>query len=501
MMKKVILHPFLLAIYFILFLFSYNIHGLPLEIILYPIIIIISFVLLCWGLLSFIFKNREKAGLVVTFFVLLFFTYGRFYKILENTHLIKWYIGLNKVLFLFWVIPIFLGIYFIVKTKKNLENLTYLFNIGATILVGFTLVNIGSFYLNRLTVSPERKIYAENIESANLPNLSKTTELPNIFYIILDSYSREDIIKKFMGYDNSEMIDYLTQKGFYIASKSMSNYEFTEMSLASSLNLDYIQQLLGDRDVKTYNKLMIVQLLKNSFVVRFLRRYGYKFVAFDSGISETQMKSADIFMASGRFTSDFITKLLESTLFITIQQRYNPLAYFIRKGMLYSLDHVQDTAKLDGPVFVFAHNMILHPPFLFGKDGEELSHDSLAVKAIMVYNPELYSNALIFLNKKIKKMVNDILSNSKRKTIIIIQGDHGVFADKNPKKTRERLSIFNAYYLPDGGDKHLYQERSPVNTFRVIFNHYFGTNYKILKDKYYHSPKAVYSRLVKISRN
>jgi hypothetical protein len=451
--------------------------------------------------LTFILKTAKKAGLITSLFILLFFTYGHFYDAFKNVHFIKWSIGLNNVLFLFWIIPIFLGIYFITKSKKNLENLTYLFNFGAILLVVFTLVNIGSFYLNTLKVLKEKNIYTKNIESANLTDSPKTTELPNIFYIVLDSYSREDIIKKFMGYDNSEMLSYLTQKGFYVAGKSMSNYEFTELSLASSLNLDYIQQLLGDNDGKTYNKLMIVQLLKDSFVVRFLREYGYKFVAFDSGISETQMKNADIFMASGHFTSDFITRLLESTLFITIQQRYNPLANFIRKGILYSLDHVQDIAEWEGPVFVFAHNMILHPPFLFGKNGEELSPESLVMEAIMAYNPELYSNALIFLNKKIKKMVNDILSNSKRKTIIILQADHGVYVDEKAKKTKERLSILNAYYLPDGADKHLYQEISPVNTFRVIFNHYFGTNYKILKDESYHSPWAQYSELVKISIN
>ncbi|MBN1546201.1 MAG: hypothetical protein JW902_06035, partial [Syntrophaceae bacterium] len=49
------------------------------------------------------------------------------------------------------------------------------------------------------------------------------------------------------------------------------------------------------------------------------------------------------------------------------------------------------------------------------------------------------------------------------------------------------FSILNCYYMPYDGSHNLYKEITPVNTFRVIFNHYFGTNYKILEDKSYYS--------------
>ncbi|OGG20246.1 hypothetical protein A3D03_03390 [Candidatus Gottesmanbacteria bacterium RIFCSPHIGHO2_02_FULL_40_13] len=44
------------------------------------------------------------------------------------------------------------------------------------------------------------------------------------------------------------------------------------------------------------------------------------------------------------------------------------------------------------------------------------------------------------------------------------------------------MGILNAYYLPKGGDKLLYPTISLVNTFRVVFNHYFGQNYQLLND-------------------
>ena len=47
------------------------------------------------------------------------------------------------------------------------------------------------------------------------------------------------------------------------------------------------------------------------------------------------------------------------------------------------------------------------------------------------------------------------------------------------------MGILNAYYLPDVGQSVLYPSITPVNTFRVIFNLYFNTNYELLPDKSY----------------
>jgi hypothetical protein len=51
----------------------------------------------------------------------------------------------------------------------------------------------------------------------------------------------------------------------------------------------------------------------------------------------------------------------------------------------------------------------------------------------------------------------------------------------------ERFAILNAYYFPGSDGTELYDEISPVNTFRVIFNRYLGTEYELLPDKSYFS--------------
>jgi len=50
---------------------------------------------------------------------------------------------------------------------------------------------------------------------------------------------------------------------------------------------------------------------------------------------------------------------------------------------------------------------------------------------------------------------------------------------------RERMPILNAYYFSDGDYSDLYEDISPVNTFRLILNQYLGTELALLPDKHY----------------
>jgi hypothetical protein len=50
---------------------------------------------------------------------------------------------------------------------------------------------------------------------------------------------------------------------------------------------------------------------------------------------------------------------------------------------------------------------------------------------------------------------------------------------------REKMRILNALYLPGQDPAPLHQSMTPVNTFRIIFNRYFGTNLPLLPDRNY----------------
>ena len=118
---------------------------------------------------------------------------------------------------------------------------------------------------------------------------------------------------------------------------------------------------------------------------------------------------------------------------------------------------------------------------------------------------EYYLKQLIFISKEIEKLIDKILSNSEVSPIIIIQADHGphntFVVGKYPTDDmfKEGMRIFNAYYLPAKGNDLLYHHITPVNTFRLIFNSYFDTNYKLLDDQSYYSFEVEPYRFVNIT--
>jgi hypothetical protein len=106
---------------------------------------------------------------------------------------------------------------------------------------------------------------------------------------------------------------------------------------------------------------------------------------------------------------------------------------------------------------------------------------------------------LEFLNPQIEQVIEKILSSSRVPPIIIIQGDHGPAAylnwSKPPRESdlRERMTILNAYLLPGVDTQAISNSISPVNTFKVVFNEYFGTQYDLLpNESYYSSTRAPY---------
>ena len=147
--------------------------------------------------------------------------------------------------------------------------------------------------------------------------------------------------------------------------------------------------------------------------------------------------------------------------------------------------------KHENPVFVFAHILLPHSPYIFGPNGEKIvPGTSLNSK---VWNPrDAFIDQVKFANKKTQESIEKILQNEDGNAIIILQSDTGSSFDmdwNDPTREMivERLSNLNAYYLPDKNYELFYDKLTPVNSFPLIFNSYFNQNYEIMDDKMYWS--------------
>jgi hypothetical protein len=104
-----------------------------------------------------------------------------------------------------------------------------------------------------------------------------------------------------------------------------------------------------------------------------------------------------------------------------------------------------------------------------------------------------YLGQIQYANLLIRQMVPHLL-HGKRKAIVVIQADEGPFPDRyrtsnrswrlaTPAELKMKTGIINAYYFPDGDYSSLADDITPINTFRMIFNKYFGTSFARLPDR------------------
>ena len=338
-----------------------------------------------------------------------------------------------------------------------------------------------------------QQLEANHAISTIISSRSAHADQPDIYYIILDAYGREDVLLNKLGFDNSEFLKALDDRGFYVAGCSQSNYAFTQFSLSSSLNYKYLDNLAETQ------RSARVAALKHSAVRSFLEANGYKVVAFPTGFNFSELTDADLYLDfehSASNLTEFEDLFLNTTLLrVAIDMRGGETnidtslhGALKRLRTLSALDNLKKLHTQNVPLFVFAHLIVPHPPYSFGPNGENLEFTDKAGSFEEARTG--YINQVKFINHEILKVVDVIIAGSKTPPVIIIQGDHGPLPDLSPTYL-EKMPILNAYYLPNiQAEKALYPSISPVNTFRVILNSYFGQTLPLLEDRSYYAPSV-----------
>ena len=492
MKGQIILHPFLLACFPVLFLYTYSLQMTPFHEIVRSAIIVLSLTLSLWLITLRYVQSPLKSGLIVSLFLFLFITYGYVLVVTSPAgQFPNWgghsrHVGVQLLL----VVLFMGGSRLITRANRKLIKATNLANFASACLVAFNLVAETIDLASAETRMPP-------LDSASRPEAMPKPSRPSIYYIILDEYGREDMLRDFFQMDNSAFVDHLTQDGFYVARSSRANYCNTLQSLASSLNFSYLDRLVTYVGSESSNRHPLGRMIRDNQVARFLRNQGYEFVAFSSGISLTEMDEADIYLKPFWALNQF-----EYTLLLTCPMgQLSPLLQFQnelhRQRLNYTFAHLADFAKSKTPVFVFAHILAPHSPFVFGEHGERVngSSDRSIETGFRFYGEREtyvrnYRAQLCYVDAQIQKSIDSILAHSLEPPVIILQSDHGSgsnFDRENLANSnlQERMSILNAYYFPGKGAARLYPTITPVNTFRILFDEYFGTRLHQLEDRSY----------------
>ncbi|MCJ7486736.1 MAG: hypothetical protein MUQ25_11300 [Candidatus Aminicenantes bacterium] len=489
MKRGPVIHPFLFSLFPILALYAYNIKSIPVPLgeLPGPLAASASCALVLFLAFRIAFKDPAKAGLLVSLLLLWFLSFGHVAGLVA-----VWTVGIfNRSLFFATAILVGLVVFLIVRSRRTFVGLTKILNIVSATLVILNLASVAQTLVRRPHVVLDREV-----------NVSRQTAIhPNIYYIILDAYTRADILREVFSFDNTAFLSGLEARGFTIADHSYANYNLTLQSLASSLNFTDLDDFARDVGGASSDREPLYGLIRENRAMAFLKNQGYRLMTVSSSIEPTDIRSVDRYFGSEKSDSEFRTVLINTTplpLFFGLGVE-GSLYDAHRKRILNAFRALKESSFEKGPFFFFAHLMCPHPPFVFGPNGEPVEPDYLfsmadadrmhgareaAVRDYIVR----YREQLAFLNKKILEAVDAILSRSPEPPIIILQGDHGsrAYADLDLPEVsyfKENLAILNAFHLPGGGRELVYPAISPVNTFRLIFKHYFGANLGFLEDK------------------
>ena len=114
----------------------------------------------------------------------------------------------------------------------------------------------------------------------------------------------------------------------------------------------------------------------------------------------------------------------------------------------------------------------------------------------------------------VEQIVSSLQAGPGPSPIIVIQSDEGPYPPASDQSSEilnwswskasdvelgRKLRILNAYYLPGDLRTRPYPSITPVNTFRLILNDYFGAELPLLPDRTYVSPTPTTSTILRMS--
>jgi hypothetical protein len=209
-------------------------------------------------------------------------------------------------------------------------------------------------------------------------------------------------------------------------------------------------------------------------------------------------KNADVNF-TGKAPNEFLSVMMQTNAIPIIARKWDIRIKWTESKCFRvnaKLEMLKQIAARPETTYTFAHFLLPHEPYVFDADGRCLS-DKEADKRPWKEN---FLAQLRFTNDMILKTIDELIRTPGPKPIIIIQADEGPYPARlmdaylfkrafnlvekgTDEEWSQKMGILNALYLPGVSPKALHPGISPVNTFRIVFNEYFGGSYAILPDK------------------
>lgn len=496
MKRRFPFHPLLFAVYPLLQLFACNVSEVrfsdTLPALACALALACPAVAAAWILL----RDLRKAAVMASLFLWLFFSWGNIHLGLRGARIGHFHPAQFWVIGAFFLATLACAGLALRRTRGDLFNLTRILNAGSVFLVVSCLALL-SVQLSKRQSLPK----TAGPKSQSPRALAGAGYHPDIYFILLDQYPRSDSLKLICDGDNRPFLDGLRKLGFYVADRSASNYPRTAMTIASMLNMFYLdEKFLGPVKEDCQDLGVPAGAIAHNAVFDFIHAHGYRTVYLPPEYGAGNPEDVDLRLESGASLSEFNKCVIEMTPIEDIAQRLGlgySAAELHRRHLLFTLESLRTLPRMGvSPFFVYAHLLCPHAPIVWGANGEKILSDPPPSETqAWKRSPEsrrFYADHVTYISKLVEETVAAIIAESPEPPVIIVCSDHGTefevdWLSAENSNLQERMADLAAFYFPKGGARLLYPTITNVNFFRIALDLYFGTKYGLLPDKSYFS--------------
>lgn len=441
-----------------------------------------------------LFKEKAKSFILAFLILSFYFFFGAIKDFMQQ-------VGIGEFTRYSMLIPlilllILLLIFWLRKTKNTLSHTKRFLSVLLIVIVSF---DFGLLIWNIITQKAIKQDFGDQKNDLlTTIDKSKTTQTrPDIYWIVIDEYASSRVLKKIFDFSNP-LDSSLRARGFFVADSAQSNYNYTQYSLTSQLDMVYLPEFRNQSVVTPRDAMRGQYSLYRNNVCKFLQQIGYQVKNYSIyDIEGYPTKGMTPFLYTPRSLIDNQTLLGKLSrdlgwqfpiLFKKDKQKAKETLnkkYVEDLDRLYKNYHrsiynaVKDINNNAIPYFLMTHLFDAHEPFIYNEDGTIYAGEGLNASSKKRYIPQLQ-----YSNKVLLNIVDSIKLNNKNKDyIIVLQGDHGFkFEENDPLFDTESCSTLFAVFYKEGNYQSWPNQFSTVNCFRILFNDKYQTRLPLLSD-------------------
>jgi hypothetical protein len=317
----------------------------------------------------------------------------------------------------------------------------------------------------------------------------------NVYYVVLDGYAGSSVLLKYFNYRLEPFLREMDALGYWHASAARTNYVTTYVSLAATLEMDYVVREGSPRyrDRRGFFPNVLAQVPPPR-VVRQLTAAGYEFYHWGNAWAPCAPTLTVRCIDEASTDADFAKRIVSAFLAPTkVPQALYRMHAVSSTNPFPELELVvKRLVSRKRPFFLFVHHISPHPPYrrpdcssepgIAGLYGGREEHDRSG-----------YTHSIDCVNEEVVSLSRTIQASDPN-AIVVFQADHGsdfavdwdVTGDKwSDAAVDERSGILNLVKVPQPCRDWLRLSLSQINTMRLVMGCLARTAPEYLDDRTY----------------